>query len=232
MLSRMAEEDIKYLQGLGAELTPAQIVRLNELALQVEFGPESSSFIHAPRVAWACATPVYEPTIQVQCWIRDFALVWWDGQSLTLAHAWACANAREPDGFFSRWTDERKTRKEIERWQSGLTCTLDQLTVALNYALNGIPQDSPEGVVTETELPDWCPYSDTIAEAMAAGLGISISELSRIPRRIVSEVLRRWMKNKVALAGGNPDSVTSSGSTLAYCAYEDYLKSVTPGETA
>lgn len=228
MLSKMAEEDIKYLQGLGVTLTPSQIVRLNSLALQVEFGPESSSFIHAPRVAWASGTPLFEPTIQVQIWLRDFALTWWDNDALTLALAWACAHARESDGYFLSWTDERKTRKEIERWQRGLTCTFGQLTIALDYALNGVPQDKQEASQDTPEQHDGCPYTDIIADAMAAGLGVSVSELQTMPRRVVFESLRRWMKNRIALAGGNPDSLVSSGATMAYCAYEDYLTSITP----
>ena len=228
MLSRMAEEDIKYLSGLGVCLSPSQIVFLNSLALKVEFGVESSSLVHSPRVAWAGDIPLYEPSIQLQVWFRDFAMVWWNGQSLDLALYWACNHSSTP-GFFSAWNNERQTRKEIEKWQRGLTCTVGQLNNALNYALNGLPEDEEKSDGDgDTEPQDGCPYADIINDALAAGLGASVSELSAYPRRIVSDMLRRWIKNRVALAGGKPDSVDTAYSTRAYCAYEEYLESLKP----
>lgn len=228
MLSRMAGEDIKYLYGLGVNLTPEQIVRLNSMALKVEFGPESSLLVHSPRVAWAGDVPLYEPSIQLQVWFRDFAMVWWTGQSLDLALYWACNHSSVP-GFFSAWNNEKQTRNEIEQWQRGLTCTVDQLKHALNYALNGLPED-PEKEDGEggTDAPDGCPYTDVINDALAAGLGVPVSELAAYPRRVVSDMLRRWIKNHVALAGGKPSSVDSASYTRAYCAYEEYLESLKP----
>lgn len=228
MLSRMAAEDIKYLSGLGISLTPDKIVRLNSLALKVEFGAESSSLIHCPRVAWAGDVPIYEPSIQLQVWFRDFAMVWWSGQSLELALFWACNHSSAP-GFFSAWNNERETRKEIEKWQRGLTCTVEQLKNALNYALNGLPEDTEkENGEGGTDAPDGCPYTDVINDALAAGLGVPVSELASYPRRIVSDMLRRWIKNHVALAGGKPSSVDSASYTRAYCAYAEYLESLKP----
>ena len=231
MLSRMAKEDIKYLSGLGVCLTPEQIICLNSLALKVEFGPESSALVHSPRVAWAGDIPLYEPSIQMQVWFRDYAVIWWDGQSLELALYWACHHSKQ-QGFFCDWENEKATRKEIEKWQRSLTCTVGQLNNALNYALNGLPEESEEKVTTgkdnTEEQIDGCPYTDMINDALAAGLGATVSELSAYPRRIVSDMLRRWIKNRVALAGGKPDSVDAAFSTRAYCAYEEYLESLKP----
>lgn len=226
MLSPMAEEDIKDLLDKGVTLTPAQIVRLNALALRVEHGAEAALFVHAPRVGWAGRTPIFEPTIQLQMWLRDFASVWWHGASLDIALAWACAHS-QTQGFFAQWTDERAARKEIEKWQRQLDCTVAQLECALDYALNGLPQP-PAAPGPDTLIPDGCPYADILADALAAGLGTTLAELSAQPRRIVAHALTRWMSNRVALAGGKPDSLKARHATRDYCAYDDYLMSLTP----
>ena len=232
MLSEMCKEDIAYLTGQGVTLSPAQIIRLNDLALATEFGSESSLFIHAPRVAWAGSTAIFEPSIQLHVWFRDFASVWWaTPQSLNLASAWACAHSNRK-GWFSQWTDEAATRKAIEAWQRTLDCTPAQLDNAVNYAVNGTPKEAADGSQDEAQIPDGCPYADIIADSIAAGLGVSVAELETQPRRMLKETLKRWMKNKVALAGGKVDSVDAAAATLAYCAYDDYLQSLTPEKDA
>jgi hypothetical protein len=226
MLSEMAKEDIAYLTGKGVKLSPGQIVRLNDLALLVERGPEAASFVHAPRVAWAGSTPVYEPTIQMHVWFESFARVWWCGNSLTLALAWACAHA-DRKRFFLRWRDERATRMELERWQRSLDCTFDQLNVALDYALNGAASaDDAQSAPDAPPAVDGCPYADIVSDAVAAGLGLSPDELAAHPRRIVAGWLERWLKLTVAAAGGKPSVLDSERATAAYGAYEEYLESI------
>ena len=229
MLSEMAKEDIAYLIEKGVPLTPGQIVRLNELALQVECGPEASSFTHAPRVAWAGSLPVYEPTIQMHVWFDSFARVWWCGDSLTVALAWACAHA-PVKRFFLRWRDERATRMAIEAWQRTLDCTFGQLSVALEYALNGVAGVSvAESASDAPTAADGCPYEDIVADAVAAGLGISPEEIATHPRRIVAGWLERWMKVTIAKSGGTSSVLDSERATAAYGAYDDYLNEIEKG---
>lgn len=224
MLSPMAKEDIAYLQGLGVKLEPEQIVRLNTLATRVERGSESAGFAHAPRVAWAGTTPLFEPSIAAEVWLQDFAYVWWHGNSATLATAWASANSLHGASFFLAQTNEACVRREIEAWQAGLGCTLPQLLVALDYACTGAEQrDESDAARPAAPIKDGCPYQDLIEEAVAANLGATLEEMKSLPRRVVSDMLTRWLKNQVAMAGGKPSSVSARAASSDYKVYDDYM---------
>lgn len=230
----MAREDIAHLQAQGITLTPEQIVILNALALRVERGPEAADLVRAPRVAWAGSTPIYEPTIAAERWLDTFGLHWWHGRSAALCTAWACANCAAP-GFFIDKTDERRVRALIEDWQDRLDCTAGQLFTALAYAVDGDDVKPPETPSDASFIPPDCPYQTTISDALAAALGVSADELSGCTRRILADILRRWMLNQAALHGGDPSKLEARASTRAYVAYEDYLDTLRPkseGEAA
>ena len=204
---------------MGVNLTPAEIVRLNDYALRATRGAEAAGFVNARRVAWADPeTPFFEPSIECDIWLRDVACVWWCGASLTLAHAWACANANKP-GFFEQHVSEKKTRRLIEQWQRGLTCTVRQLETALDYALYGLPLDAPETARGGHDDMSGCPYTDTLAEGVAAGMG----SLAAYPNRMAAEFVMRWTKNQIALAGGKPGAVNARTNLHAWAAYDDYV---------
>ncbi len=224
MLAEMAAEDIRELQARGVNLTPAQIVRLNDLALRVTRGAEGAAFICAPRVAWAGDTPLYEPSIAAEIWLRDFAGAWWNGRSLTLATAFAAAHGRECGGFWRQRDREQQARAEIEAWQKSLSCTWAQLMAALDYALNGLPRERAENAAGTQAEPEGCPYADVLAECVAAGLGVPIGDLERQPARIAGEYVRRWTRNQIALAGGKPGAADARASLRDWCAYDDYVK--------
>ncbi len=230
----MAQEDIELLQSQGITLTIEQIVTLNALGLRAERGPEAADLVRAPRVAWAGSTPIYEPTIAAERWLDTFGLHWWHGRSAVLCTAWACANCAAP-GFFVDKTDERRVRSLIEQWQDGLDCTVGQLFTALSYVVDGADPDPSE---TPTAAPfafDGCPYQSLISDALAAGLGVSAGELSQYPRRILADILHRWLLNQAALHGGDPAKLDARASTRAYVAYDDYLQTLKPkseGEAA
>lgn len=207
-------------------------------------GSEASSLVCAPRIAWLGAIPLYEPTGAVDRWLRDFASFWWCGNSLHVALAWACAHC-ETAGFFADKTNEKRVRKLIEAWFRDNNLREYPLATALNYALNGdavnvdelLTQKRTEDGDTETGQGcafDWggCPYQSQVNDALAAGLGVTADELERHPRRIVTDILRRWMIMQAALNGGDPSKLDAHTSTRAYIAYDDYLISLTPKEAA
>lgn len=220
MLTEMARVDIEHLTARGVAMTPARIVRLNDLSLRVVRGADAARFVSAPRVAWAGDTPVYEPSVAAEVWIQEYASAWWRGQSLNIAVVWACAHSGVA-GFFDDKTMERHVLPLVQRWRRGLGCTRAQLDIALDYALNGEAQVE-DGEPVEARHIDGCPYTDLINEAVAAQLG-SAEELSRRPRRIVEDIVRRWLRNEVAMAGGKPDSIDARNGSRAYMAYEAYV---------
>ena len=225
-LSPMAREEIASFELSGVHLTPEQIVHLNDLAWRVTRGG-NSEMIAAPRVAWAGSVPLFEPTIAAEMWVKDYAFFWWHGASATMATAWACANCLT-DGFFDGQTDEKTVRRAIEKWQRGLSCTMQQLLVALGYALTGDAEPIEQAETAQGEALDvqGCPYQATINDALAAGLGVSIADLKAQPRRILADILRRWMRNQAAISGGDPKAIDAGASTAAYVAYEKYVETI------
>lgn len=239
MLAEMAAEDIRALEARGVKLTPAQIVRLNDLARRVTRGGEAADFVCAPRVAWAGSTPFYEPSISAEIWMRDFAAHWWCGRSLVVATAFMSAHGNRAGGFWRARDNERAARRELERWQRTLDCTWPQLLRALDYALNGIvtacrdgmeaggdAQEGGGGAAGGDAAPEGCPYADVLADAVAAGLGVGVGDLERLPVRVVIEYVRRWTRNQIALAGGRPDAANARERLRDWCAYDDYVKAL------
>lgn len=226
----MAREDIELLQSQGITLTIEQIVILNALGLRAECGAEAADLIQAPRVGWAGDTPLYEPTIAAQRWLDEFGLHWWHGQSSIIATAWACAHCMAPR-FFADKTNERNVRRLIEQWQDNLDCTVGQLTIALNYVLEGCDVDVPDQPETGTPatlIATGCPYQSLVSNALAAGIGGSAADLERHPRRIVADMLHRWLVTQAALHGGDPAKLDAKAATRAYVAYDNYLQTLTP----
>ena len=228
MLSEMAAEDIKYLEGLGVTLTPGQIVRLNDLALRVTHGKASADFLHAPRVAWIGTEHVFhEPTIAMCMWLRDYASQWWSGDKMLIATAWASSQCRVR-GVFDRYTDKRTAEREIKKWRKSLVCTERQMLAAIMYVIEG-DESKPEGQIDADDvLIGGCPYTDRIADAVAAGVGATIEELESRPIRIVEEIIMRWARHQMAMAGAKAD-VSIRGRNKDFEAYQAYVTELEKG---
>ena len=228
MLSEMAGEDIKYLEGLGVTLTPGQIVRLNDLALRVTHGKASADFLHAPRVAWIGTEHVFhEPTIAMCMWLRDYASQWWSGDKMLIATAWASSQCRVR-GVFDRYTDKRTAEREIKKWRKTLVCTERQMLAAIMYVIEG-DESKPEGQIDADDvLIGGCPYTDRIADAVAAGVGATIEELESKPIRIVEEIIMRWARHQLAKAGAKAD-VSIRGRNKDFEAYQAYVSELEKG---
>ena len=228
MLSEMAAEDIKYLEGLGVTLTPGQIVRLNDLALRVTHGKASADFLHAPRVAWIGTEHVFhEPTIAMCMWLRDYASQWWSGDKMLIATAWASSQCRVR-GVFDRYTDKRTAEREIKKWRKSLVCTERQMLAAIMYVIEG-DESKPEGQIDADDvLIGGCPYTDRIADAVAAGVGATIEELESRPIRIVEEIIMRWARHQMAMAGAKA-GVSIRGRNKDFEAYQAYVSELEKG---
>ena len=228
MLSEMAAEDIKYLEGLGVTLTPGQIVRLNDLALRVTHGKASADFLHAPRVAWIGSEHVFhEPTIAMCMWLRDYASQWWSGDKMLIATAWASSQCRVR-GVFDRHTDKRTAEREIKTWRKSLICTERQMLAAIMYVIEG-DESKPEGQIDADDvLIGGCPYTDRIADAVAAGVGATIEELESKPIRIVEEIIMRWARHQLAKAGAKAD-VSIRGRNKDFEADQAYVTELEKG---
>ena len=209
-MNERAKELIEMLQGEGFKLSPCDIVDINSLCDDVDRSCEDN--VTSPLVAWAGDTPIYQGTLQSEMWFRNYALTWWEGNSLFVALAWACAHSRKA-GFFDAWDNEKITRKEIEKWLKSLNCTEEELIFAVGYVNKAKNSDADD--VIEADIIDNCPYTKMIHEMIAAELGLSVAEIKVMPFASCTDILTRWARNKCAMAGGDADSIKNRLSRSA-----------------
>lgn len=198
MLSLTARDDINELTAQGARLSPAEVVRLNALALKFERGPMAFDTWALPRAAFCGSLTFREPTLGHQLWLvnisRSFKT---ETDAITYFIVEAFALSRDykalPD-----WHDPAKCKKEIDRFvEKELSpFTMRQVRNALSYvqfgqdstALESPPPaekrekyESPEDaadlaacdIKPDTPRTVWAAI---LHDGLSAGLGVSIEE--------------------------------------------------------
>lgn len=205
MLSNLAMSDISALEAQGIRLTPAEIVRLNCLALRLERSTTAADVTACPRIGWADCVAVYEPTQQVEEWIDTFAARFAaDEDSFWSMFLFACCHARVV-GFFARpcMATPSGIKREIKRWRATCPATKAQLQVAFEYAYLGddpgadvVPVPSEKELQRANAGTPQPPTPSAIDEALAAGINLSLAEMRTLTESQLYAVLTRWHANK------------------------------------
>ena len=81
MLTKTAKNDLAALRASGFTPTDEEIIQLNDLALKIERGKDTTP-VNMPRVAFAGNVVLHEPTIGAIQWWNDF------GQDASLSNQW------------------------------------------------------------------------------------------------------------------------------------------------
>lgn len=136
MLSELAKSDLAALRAAGFSPTDEEIIRLNDLALMIERGRDTTPANH-PRYAFAGTVVLHEPTIG--------ALEWWfqfgrdaartnDGRLMT--YFFMMAHARNV-AYLQTMQTPTEIRKAVKQWKSRIDATMDELWRACLYVKNG-----------------------------------------------------------------------------------------------
>jgi hypothetical protein len=136
MISKVAIDDFEDLRAQGLNPTLEDFDRLNQLALRLTDGAETSC-ANFPRVGWAGDCPFYQPTLAAFAWYHGYAArLASDDETADTFWFFALAHAREPKFF-----DALRTRDEIEAavkaWAESLPVTHDEVVRACRYAVTG-----------------------------------------------------------------------------------------------
>lgn len=224
MVSSLAIADIEALVKAGVTLTPAEIIRLNELAVKIERATDSANVCEAPRVAWVNEIPIYQPTIASEQWFYNYAQKWWKSESLFFALAFSCAHAIQ-QGFFDAYNSEKEARRAIVKWWHTLAATQEQMQCALAYAMRGElgDEDCESSDEKEDEECKTCQYTQIVNEALAAGLGLTVDTLRAMPATRIMDILRRWTRNQVAIGGGSKADIAKDITESAQGHYFKFL---------
>jgi len=230
MINSLAISDIKEITTSGGTLTPEEIITLNALAEAARECADSAENMAPARVAWAGNTRLHEPTIQSTIWYNEIAARWWadDAQSMEYALIWAMAHAREIR-FFADKTEERETRKEIQAWFKTLNCTYAQLQIAATYAIgadNLLMPPADQAAIKEAAAGAHCAHSSLARDVMACGLGLDADAVQAMAASEAQDILERWFRNRIALAGGDSAKLKERAKDTALVKYWKFLDSL------
>ena len=144
MVSELARGDWEDLRAQGLDPTLDDFDRLNQLALRLTDGAETTA-ANFPRVGWAGDVPFFEPTFQAFAWYHRFAArIPADGETAGTLWAFALAHAREPR-FFDALTSPDAIDRAVSEWAASLPATRDEVARACRWAACGQDDARPAG---------------------------------------------------------------------------------------
>ena len=142
MVAKVAREDFEDLQAQGLNPTLEDFDRLNQLALRLQDGAETTS-ANFPRVGWAGDVPFFEPTLQAFAWYHQLAVRFAANvETENTFWAFALAHARER-GAFAALTTPEAIEEAVGKWVASLAVTRDEVMRACRYAVKGFDDAQP-----------------------------------------------------------------------------------------
>lgn len=149
MVAELARGDYLDLQAEGLSPSLDDFDRLNQLALRIQAGRETT-VANFPRVGWAGEVPFYQPTFAAISWYLTFAeRVPCDAETKNTFWFFALAHARRPN-FFKNLTTADEIAAAVQRWADDLPVTREEVSRACSYAANGFDDAQPARPATAT----------------------------------------------------------------------------------
>lgn len=228
--SRYALEQIAKAEAEGVRFRPADILRLNAIGLRIENPSGEGSPLHAGAVAWAGPVPFFEPTVASMEWYSNCACRWWSGGMLVKALAWACNRAREP-GAFDAYQQPRAAWWAVWRFWRSIPARREEVVDALYRVIPGLAKPPPQKRPRRSRRPappaDDAPlsYAGLVAEITAAAGQTIEYWRARTPAEI-SDVMRRWLRQRVAMAGGKVSELDRRDYDLANFEFEAAMQEI------
>ena len=141
-----AQRPQRFLRAEGLQPTLDDFDRLNQLALRLEDGAETTPANH-PRIGWAGDVPFHEPTAAALMWLQDYASRLDGDDARQSAFYFACAHATDPSAFDGLETPQ-DIRRAVKKWLRRTPCTVREMARACHYAAWGYD----DAVPAEAEL--------------------------------------------------------------------------------
>jgi len=202
-VSNYALSVIDRLRGDGCNLSPRDIIALNERGLAVQKAQKLTSYvdpIYAADSVCVAGLWFHELTVCAASWFYGQALPWWDGTDRELdAMAFAMYHARRPD-VFAGLTVERAARRAVSAWCLSVPLTAGELRGVRARLLASddnapAPQDDYDGDLYEDLRAELCaatglPRSAWDCETVKYCCGV----LSRFRRHAASTMGEDWAK--------------------------------------
>lgn len=185
MVAELAREDYQDLIAEGLKPSLDDFDRLNQLALRIEDGAETTP-ANYPRIGWAGDIPFYEPTAAALMWLQDYARrIPSDEETQQHFFYFALAHGREPD-VFDRLHEPRVIGHAVKKWLRSLPCTVREMERACRYAAWGfddaVPASTPKRLEylrrkNTTVAADNMRKLERVLDAAAASSGMGYFDL-------------------------------------------------------
>jgi hypothetical protein len=191
MFAEMAKTDLARLRAEGYEPTDEDVVRLNDLAVLIQHGKDTTAANH-PRFAFAGNVVLHEPTIGALewWWTYGFDAFWLSSWKLR-THYFMLAHARRLD-ILAHLKRQVDVRRAVKTWLRGVGATDDELFRALMYVKHGVENAAAtEGEKPEPADPDHeLDVLDALLAETAGKSGIAPSEIRTLTQLQSDAVLR------------------------------------------
>jgi hypothetical protein len=136
MLTATAKNDLAALRQQGFNPTDEEIIKLNDLAVRIEQGKETTP-ANMPRIGFAGNVVLHEPTIGAIQWWNDFGSdAAFTSKGRLMTYFFMLANARRLDYLLSFKTP-KEIRKEVRSWKSKINATDKELWRAMMWVKFG-----------------------------------------------------------------------------------------------
>lgn len=175
MLSKMAKSDLDALRQGGHHPTDEDIIRLNDLALKIERGKDTTP-ANMPRIAFAGNIILHEPTIGAMQWWNDYGQdACFSNKGRLMTHYFSLAHAKDVE-YLNTLTKPSDIRKAVGEWKKKVDATEDELWRALCWVKygNGDIDENPNKEKILSSLDDQeqmdMLWMSVIASAGAVGL--------------------------------------------------------------
>lgn len=199
MFADLARKDLERLRAEGLSPTDEEVVLLNDLAVDIERGQDTTAVNH-PRFANAGDVVLHEPTIAMIEWWWSFGLDAFTAGAWKLrCHYFALAMARTP-GVFSKLENSSDIRRAVKAWCRGVTATDDELFRAMVYVKHGERLgDEEEGEKDERPADDVLDGVTVQLMAAAGQSGMKMDDLRLCTRSELFAIIRASLKGGVEM---------------------------------
>ena len=174
----MAKNDLMSLREQGYQPTDEEIIKLNDLALKIERGKETTP-ANMPRIAVVGNVVLHEPTVgSIQWWENFGKNASYSDEMKMMVYYWTLTYATEVD-YLNKFKSHREIFKEIKNWSKKLTCTEEQLWKGLLWVKFGGDNENPNDQKIKEILDDeqTMNYIWSIVLKVSSSTGIKVEEL-------------------------------------------------------
>jgi hypothetical protein len=195
MTSDLAENEVAAMVAQGLKPTVRDIVRLNAIALRIQYGTYNTEKYALPRVAFLGSLALRQPTIAHELWLdRVTAIVDMDDQSYFACRLYV---ASRPAAALCDPLDRKLVKAEVEKCLADFGAyTLEAVSLALRYVWVGggeLDAERPAPRPHDDTMPDLPPDASialgALHDGVAVKLGISLADLRSMTRTQLLSVI-------------------------------------------